>query len=221
MKNRLGALTAIRRILIVALLLVVLFVSGLGISCQSQGPAPPVTDPELPDAPPSGEPPSPPSESWSADGVIGRTEYLGEMNYNNHEIFWSNDQQYVYIALKAKTAGWVAVGIQPGSRMKDADMIMGFVRDGEVTVLDLFSTGDFGPHPADTELGGTFDIIDFGGKEAEGYTIIEFKRALDTGDQYDNKLSIGQNLIIWAYGSADVSDRKHASRGYGEIIIKG
>jgi hypothetical protein len=85
----------------------------------------------------------------------------------------------------------------------------------------LFCTDDFGSHPPDTELGGTFDITSFGGKEADGYTTIEFKRALDTGDRYDNRLSIGGNKIIWSYGPADGLTQKHISRGYGEITITG
>ncbi len=213
----------LRTMPIIRLFLTLILINGLAVSCQSQAPAaaPPAPSPGLPKAPTSGEPPSPPSEIWSADGVIDSREYLGEMTYDSYELYWANDSEFIYAAMKAKTEGWVALAIQPGSRMKDADMIFGFVKDGEVTVFDLFSTGDFGPHPPDTELGGTFDIIDFGGKEADGYTIIEFKRALETGDQHDNRLAIGKNRIIWAYGAADALAPKHTSRGYGEITLKG
>ncbi len=233
MKNHFDKPITFRTMLITSLFLIVVFITGSGVSCQSQAPAPappppastvptPLPPPEPAPLPPAPTTPTPaPPPGWSADGVIGSQEYLSEMSYGDYEIFWSNDEQYLYVALKAKTAGWVAMAVQPGSRMKNADMIFGFVKDGEVTVLDLFSTGDFGPHPPDTELGGTFDIIDFGGKEADGYTIIEFKRALDTGDQRDNKLSSGKNKIIWSYGSADDFTRKHAKRGYGEITITG
>jgi hypothetical protein len=216
MKNRGDASNAIVRILIVGLFLMVLLVAGPGISCQSSAPAPPETSPGLPEAP---NPGIPPSGNWSADGIINNQEYLGGMSYGDYEIYWVNDAQYIYAAMKARTTGWVALGIQPGSRMKDADMILGFVKDGEVAIFDLFSTGDFGPHPPDTEIGGTFDIADFGGKEEDGYTIIEFKRALDTGDQRDNKLIGGKNGIIWSYGSVDEFTTKHVNRGYGEITL--
>jgi hypothetical protein len=103
--------------------------------------------------------------------------------------------------------------------MKDSDMILGFVKDGEAIVYDLYSTGNFGPHPPDTELGGSNDILDFGGSEKEGYTIIEFKRELNTGDKYDIQFSKGKIKIIWAYGSGDNLDLKHSARGYGELDI--
>ncbi len=209
---------------IAAYLLVACFTIAL-TSCQAVAPAPtsPLAEPTPPDglprAPSPGEAPPPPPESWAADGVIDNREYLREMSYGDYELFWVNDEQYIYIAMKARTSGWVALGIQPGSRMKDADMIFGFVKDGQVIVLDLFSTGDFGPHSPDVELGGTSDIPDFGGKESDGYTIIEFKRALNTGDRYDLPLSSGKNQIIWAYGSADNPNMKHANRGYGELTL--
>jgi hypothetical protein len=223
MKNHFDKLLTLRAMVIINLFLITVFITGSGVSCQ---PHAPVSTTPAPSQGPSEEPTSDESnsltiESWSADGVIGSREYMSEMTYDGYELYWANDDEFVYVAMKVQTDGWVALGVQPGLKMKGADMIFGFVKDGEVNVFDSFSTDDFGSHPPDTELGGTFDIISFGGKEADGYTIIEFKRALDTGDQHDNKLSVGKNQIIWAYGSADALTYKHANRGYGEITIKG
>jgi hypothetical protein len=86
-------------------------------------------------------------------------------------------------------------------------------------VYDLFSTGDFGPHPPDIEQGGVNNILEFGGKEEGGYTTIEFKRALDTGDRYDRAFVRGSNKIIWSYGSSDSLAMKHINRGYGELEL--
>ena len=180
-------------------------------ACAEQAPTPTPAPAPLP-APPL-------EEEWSADGIIKAREYFGANNYGDYDIYWRSDGEYICIGMKARTSGWVAMAIQPGKRMKDADMVFGFIKDGEVTVYDLFSTGDFGPHPPDTELGGTNDILDFGGKEESDYTVIEFKRALDTTEEYDNKLSGGRNQIIWAYGSADELTLKHSKRGYGEINL--
>ena len=103
--------------------------------------------------------------------------------------------------------------------MKNADIIIGYVKDDTVSVFDLFSTGDFGPHPPDTDLEGTDNIIEFGGSDDGTYTIIEFKRLLVTGDKYDNDIVEGKNQIIWAYSNADDAEIKHSTRGYGEIEI--
>ena len=163
--------------------------------------------------------PEQPDEAWQANGVLGDNEYLGEMTYGNFEVRWRTDESNIYFGITTKTEGWLAIGLNPGSQMKDADMIFGAVSNGQTSVSDQFSTGTFGPHSPDTELGGSDDIIQFGGREDGGFTTIEFSRALDTGDDYDNVLTKGTIKIIWAYGSSDDFDRQHTSRGSGGITL--
>ena len=162
----------------------------------------------------------PPSIPFTADGIIQPGEYTDNQTYSDYQIYWKNDDKYVYIAMKAKTNGFVAVGLQPGVTMLDADIILGFVKDGKAQVYDMYSTGAFGPHPQDTELGGTNDILQSGGTDDGQYTTIEFKRLLDTGDKYDLALVKGVNRIIWSYGPNKDPNLKHTNRGYGEIVIK-
>ncbi len=160
-----------------------------------------------------------PKTGWVPDGVINPEEYTGVKTYDDYEIHWDSDEEYIYVGIKAKTSGFVAMAVQPGSLVKNADMVLGFVKDGEVTVYDMFSIGDNGLHPPDTELGGTNDILEFGGSEEDGFTTIEFKRTLDTGDDHDNPLSKGVNKIIWSYGSSDSPTLKHFNRGHGELNL--
>jgi hypothetical protein len=165
------------------------------------------------------EPPLPDTEAvtWAADGVITDREYDGSARYEGYEISWKSDGQYIYIGLRAEAAGWVAVGIQPQPLHRETDMVLGFVKDGKASVYDMFSTGEWGPCTADSELGGSDDIVESGGREEGGYTVIEFKRALDTGDGYDGALSPGVNEIMWGYSNFDDPRQKHAERGRGEI----
>lgn len=157
--------------------------------------------------------------TFIADGVVSVGEYKNQVTYQSLEIFWSNDEVYIYLALKGKTKGYISIGIQPGSMMKNSDIILGFIKEGKVELFDQYSTGDFGPHPSDKDLGGTNDILEYGGKEEDDYTIIEFKRLLKTEDKYDLELKPGKNKIIWAYSDQDNLQARHGTRGYGEIII--
>ncbi len=146
------------------------------------------------------------------DGIVEEDEYRQKLELEEERfiVFWKNDHEFLYMALKAKTTGWVAIGFEPTTRMKDADMIFGWVKDGQATLLDLYSTGSTGPHPPDEELGGTNDILEFEGTEEGGYTTIEFKRKMDTGDKYDKVLIPGQTLnFIWAMATSDSLNRKH------------
>ena len=155
-----------------------------------------------------------------ADGIINNDEYSGYKNLESVEIYWSNDSENIYIAIKAETEGFVAIGLQPGKAMKDADMILGFIDGGIVTIYDMFSAGSFGPHKPDIELGGTDDILDFDGNDSGGFTVLEFSRKLITDDKYDTDITPGVNKLIWAVGQSDNPDDKHISRGYGEIEFK-
>jgi hypothetical protein len=169
----------------------------------------------------AGEGPGSEEESsiFKADGVISDGEYKYSDDFDGYTLNWSNDSQFVYIAMKAETGGCVSVAFRPETMMKNADIVTGYIENSTAFIVDMFSTGNFGPHPPDSELGGTEDVIEFGGIEQEGFTIIEFKRPLKTEDDYDNDLVKGTNTIIWAYSTSDDPYAKHISRGYGEINI--
>ena len=207
----------------VILLLLVLMISLLP-ACQPvpRAPSPPAV---APPAAPANPPPAPvvvpgPAIKWVADGVISDGEYRGTATYGDFSISWSNDNDYVYIGIKARMSGWAAVGFGAETFMKNADIIEGSVKDGNLTIADMFSTGEFGPHPPDTQLGGTDDILASGGKAGDAFTVIEFQRKLDTGDKFDKPLVKGINKIIWAYSGQPVLTVKHSSRGAGEIELK-
>ncbi len=154
---------------------------------------------------------------WVADGVITADEYTGQTNYGDYEIHWRSDEQYFSIGMKARTSGWVAVGFQPGPLHRETDMVLGFVSERRASVFDMFSADELGPCTADSELGGSPDILEYGGREEGGYTTIEFRRLLSTGDEYDGELFSGSNEIMWAYSLLDDPRQKHIHRGRGEI----
>lgn len=160
------------------------------------------------------------SEEWKADGLVGTHEYARSMllhkpasnGYSGGEldVYWKNDAEYLYLALNGSTKGWISIGFEPTDWMKDADVIMGMVEDGKVAVKDEYSTGNYGPHPDDTELGGTFDILEFGGREIGNNTVIELKRKMNTGDRFDKAFVPGQKVaIIWAMADTMMHDTKH------------
>jgi len=203
----------------VVLSLIILLSWGLaGCQAPAQQP-PPVTPPAPVTTPPPAAAPAGGVVAWAADGVITPGEYKKNKSFGDFELSWTTDDQYVYMGIKAKTVGWVAVGFDPESMMQNADIVQGYMQNGKLSIADMYSTGQFGPHPPDTEQGGTNDILESGGKTENGYTTIEFKRKLDTGDKFDKPLHSGLNKIIWAYGSDPQFTLKHMARGSGEIDL--
>lgn len=157
------------------------------------------------------------------DGIIERDEYSHRAVFKGGDfvLHWKISEGKAAFAMDAKTTGWVSIGFEPTVVMKDADMIFGWVNDqGETFVLDCYSTGMFGPHPPDTDLGGTEDIIAFGGREQEGRTVIEFLRPLTSTDPYDRNLpASGEVDIIWAYGETDNFEEIHRAAGSALINL--
>ncbi len=84
--------------------------------------------------------------------------------------------------------------------------------------------------PETLVLGGTDDILDYAGvqganvevsedEDSPVITTIEFKRKLNTGDQYDQIIYSGPNNIIWAYGREDSRDTAAFEQDYGTLVV--
>jgi hypothetical protein len=117
---------------------------------------------------------------------------------------WMTDADYLYGMVTAPTTGWVSVGFDPTNQMADANILIGYVEsNGTVNMRDDFGTTAFS-HASDTSLGGTDNIMEQGGEETGGSTMLSFKIPLNSGDQYDRVLVPGNTYtIILAYGSSD------------------
>jgi hypothetical protein len=161
------------------------------------------------------------------DGLIYEGEYVKSKSiglFESYKIYWSSDESFIYMALEAKTNGWIAIGFQPddGDKKRNVDFILGYVANGETFIFDMFSEKDEGPHRLDEGLGGSNNILEFSGTETNGYTYIEFIRALNTGDPYDYIISAGSIDILWAYSLEDslYTKEPHKShRGYSKITV--
>ncbi len=171
------------------------------------------------------------SEGWRPDGVVEEGEYFGSTTFygpESHgysggdlEVFWTCDDEYLYMALRGETTGWISIGFDPLEWMKDADVIMGSV-DGKVVIVeDQYSTESYGPHLPDGDLGGTDDILEYGGREKDGRTVIEFKRRLDTGDEFDKVITPSQELsVIWSMSdSGNLQGSHNVARADGRLRL--
>ena len=159
------------------------------------------------------------------DGTIAEGEYGNQLSLSTGDflLYWELDKDTAHFGVQARAEGWVSLGIDPTQAMAEADMIFGWVEDGgKAGALDCYSTGLFGPHPPDEELGGGHHILSFAGSEQGGITTFEFSRALETGDAYDKALSQEEeHKIIWASGDSDNYLDPHNRRGSATISLTG
>lgn len=123
------------------------------------------------------------------------------------------------ITVSAAVRGWVAVGFNPSNKMKDADMLIGYVKDGVAHARDDFGTGT-GSHAADEKVGGKNSIISFNGTEKDKHTSMTFVVPVDSGDPKDSKLTPGKHVVILAASNSDSFTGFHSKVAKLEIELK-
>lgn len=155
-------------------------------------------------------------ESVTLDGKIGGNEY--QHHYFNKDIkmdvYWTITDYDLLVAVKAPAKGWVGFGLRPvlsesseAHGMKDADFLIGFVKDGQASARDDWGDTPYS-HKADTQLGGADSIEEFAGSEQDGSTVIEFERLLNTRDQFDYNVP-ARGEVYLAYSGRDNFSSEH------------
>lgn len=124
-------------------------------------------------------------------------------------INWEVGESEVIFTISAKTTGWISIGLEPTKMMKDADIVIGFVKDEKVYIEDHFGYKST-RHKADVELGGSDNVKLLSGSEIDGVTTLSFSMPLDSKDRYDKVLKKGMEYtLIFAYGNKDNYRSKH------------
>ncbi len=163
----------------------------------------------------------PASFAVTIDGVISSGEYSkqAEFDKGNFKLSWEFEGDKVFMAIIAKTPGWISVGFNPSSFMSNSDLVLAVVKDNQdIKVYDEWSSGMFGPHVQDTEKQGTFDILSYAGSRSADMVIFEFSRLLDTKDKYDKVIiTSGKFKIMWAYGPSLDMTAKHKKAGTATV----
>jgi len=136
------------------------------------------------------------------------------------ELLWTVSGDEIYFALHSPGSGWAALSLSPsGPMMQGGDIIIGYVSDGTLHIQDNYAAGPAG-HKADIELGGSDDLLEAAGSEGEEGTIIEFRRKLDTGDEYDHPIIKGEMTIQLAYSETDDFTTYHAKRASTTLNLR-
>jgi len=123
--------------------------------------------------------------------------------------------------LTGETTGWMAVGFNPTSVMRNANIIITYVTTTETQIRDDWGTSNTS-HASDVSMGGSSDVTLISGSEAAGMSMVHFSIPLDSEDQYDQALMIGETYpIILARGAnnADNFTGMHADAGNATITL--
>ncbi len=122
---------------------------------------------------------------------------------------WKIEGDSLNIVLSAVSEGWIGLAFNPGFMMKKADLIIAYVKDGNVFIRDDYAKSAF-HHSSDTELEGTEDITLISGNEENGVTTVNFTRPLVSNDEYDFNPIAGEEVtVMLAFGETDDFESIH------------
>jgi hypothetical protein len=125
----------------------------------------------------------------------------------------------IEITMEANTNGWVGFGWTLSDRPHiTSDMIVGWVSNGQATLLDRFSS-NLGVVPVDDIQ----NVQLVSALEENGVTRITFRRLLVTGDTAMD-VDILDRMVLWqwAYGVQDgngITFQQHSSSGRGSMML--
>jgi hypothetical protein len=134
------------------------------------------------------------------DGVISRGEYphLYRDPQNGMTLSWKIDEsrELIYFGLTCPVPGRVAISLEPtGPRMKGGDILIAYVKDGQVYAQDAYAD-QLTSHSPDRDLGGTDDILEKAGSSGPQGTTVELVRRLVTADGYDKPIARDQTMRV-------------------------
>jgi hypothetical protein len=144
-------------------------------------------------------------------GGCGEDDPFGPGDWNSAQssgivLEWKVEANDLVVRLTAPSTGWVGVGFDPESGMRNANFVIGYVSDSGAHIRDDFGTSQ-SSHMSDLSLGGYDDVTYEDGYEEGGETQIEFVIPLDSGDIYDKPLLEGVSYtVLLAYGEDGADD---------------
>jgi hypothetical protein len=151
-------------------------------------------------------------------------------------VYWSVDDEFVYIAVVVRATGWLGFGLAEAGGMLGADMAL-FTAIRPTEIIDAYTVEGRRPLPDDCQqdwelVNATVDTSTTTGDDennggGSGFLMIELKRLLNTGDPQDHVLLndestlIGPRRVIAAWGDDPEMGYHGAKRARGAIRFFG
>ena len=113
---------------------------------------------------------------------------------------WRIDGDELEARISAPTTGYVAIGFEPSMMMQDAEIVIGYVENGELHIRHDYGNASTS-HMSIEDLGGVSHVTGIDGTLEGGVTTLHFRLPLSSGGEFDRPLTPGEETnIIWSYG---------------------
>ncbi|SDM44349.1 DOMON domain-containing protein [Halarsenatibacter silvermanii] len=164
------------------------------------------------EADPAEEPEEIARESLMREDLVYENNYLSEIDM---EVFWqfNEENETLNMRLESPSAGWIAIGFEPSTRMEDAQIIIGGFAENEDPAVEEH----IGTAPTSHEQIETAYIEEYSGERQEEHTIIEFVVPLDEDSRYDLTAGEEYEIILAYHDESDNFLQRHSQRTSTEI----
>jgi DOMON domain len=144
--------------------------------------------------------------------VQGDQDYKYKMTVGVMQVDWLVAENELQIKVKAKTNGWVGIGFNASKGMKDAWFVLGYVKEGKLTVVEDHGTAETAHRPV-TDLGGTASVKNASGSNANDETEIRFSMPLQPPGSLDKPIVTDAEMnVLLAYGDSIALQQIHKFR---------
>jgi hypothetical protein len=148
----------------------------------------------------------------SGTAVKGDPGYRYKIMIDKIQFNWSVENKNLKIKLAAQNSGWVGVGFNSTDAMKDANFILGYVKDGAAVISNQHGISST-LHKKNEDIGGASHVMNPSGTEKNGMTEISFTVPLKTGAKLDRPIDVnGNTVVLLAYGQSKNLAQLHAFR---------
>lgn len=146
-------------------------------------------------------------ESMLHEDLIYENSYTSGIDL---EIFWQLDQEneVLNMRMESPSAGWVAVGFEPSTRMADAQIIIGGFTDDDVLSVEEH----IGTSPTSHEQIEEVYIEEYAGERNDETTVIEVVVPLDETSRYELTAGEEYEVILAYHDESDNFLQRHSQR---------
>ncbi|MHA2319341.1 MAG: DOMON domain-containing protein, partial [Candidatus Hodarchaeales archaeon] len=141
------------------------------------------------------------------DGIITPGEYTSTFidSITDMQVSFSHNGTFLFVGLFSPGTGWLSIGFGPeGIGMNEANIIMGYIKDGVLTWEDHYGQGT--SHFNDLNNGGTDDLGESAGVEDSVSCTVEFSFPLSSGDNLDHHFVAGETYGFFLANHPNADD---------------
>ena len=134
---------------------------------------------------------------------------IKQVSKNNMEVKWYYKSERIYFEMNAPTTGWVTIGFNSSSNIKNSYLLMGRVKNGKSEVVEhyTFSPGNYKSFKSLNELS---NIKHVEGAEKNNQTTLKFSLPITATSKYQKTLTQNSKYeLIMAFSQQD--DFQHHS----------